>query len=95
LQNKDADKTWLASVSPYSLSNEQLEKLESEHLEGIEAQKLAELHHYKEEFPIRNISKLDILAIYNHQSITLDGKLYLFNLFTYRCFVNFNCCKGK
>ena len=45
-----------------------------ENTQGLDANRLATFHGYTDELPIRYITKLDIVGIYNHQPLTIDGK---------------------
>jgi hypothetical protein len=51
--------------------------LEEDHSEGLDLERLMKFRGYDLDLPIRNISKLNLCMIYDHQVLTLDGKYYL------------------
>lgn len=84
---------WLDSLEKYRRTPEEIESLEKNHQEGIDIKTLLEFHGYKEEIPIREISKLEFVAIYDHQPLTLDGKFSNF-LFILIIFIGVIACAG-
>ena len=85
---------WLDSLEKYRRTPEEIESLEKDHQEGIDLKTLLEFHGYKEEIPIREISKLEFIAIYDHQPLTLDGKFSIILFILIIIFIGVIACAG-
>ncbi len=79
LQVLAAHKDWILSKTPLQKSSEDSEAFVEKNLKGVSAEEVARFHGFWEDLPLRQITKHDIIAIFDNQLLTFDGKSY--NLF--------------
>jgi hypothetical protein len=66
------------SLEKYKRSEKEVNQFYADHSEGVDLNMILKFHGFTDTIASREISKLDIVAIYSHQELTYDGFFFFF-----------------